>query len=368
MLRAAAYPAFIAILASGCSGPPTGTPALPLQASTAVTRAASGPTFTVYTAGQTPGFPITAAAEDLASGSGGTMWFTDPATPAIGRISAAGTFTEFRTGLPSSARPYVIVTAPDGSAWFSDYSGVRIGQVSVRGNITEYGGSQPSGDSAAGVAIAADGTPWFVTFGAVPMLGHVTARGTLQTVSLPKDLSPDGTLAADANGNLWFVIVDKKSNAVMVERTPAGSLVKMPMHMYAQLLPCCPHRAPKRLTIGADGNPWFSAMDYGHKSGRAQYFGTVAGGKIQLFALSQKGLHHAAYASGIAAGGGGLFLTGGDPFNPDGGLYTIDQQRNQTAYDLAYNPVAVALDRKGHPWLTAAWSGKPSQIVEVSLP
>lgn len=364
--RALAAAAFAAIAVAGCSGPPAGSPALPAREAPAMTLATHAPTFTVYTAGQTPGFPTNAAAEDLTSGPGGTMWFTDAGTPAIGRITANGTFTEFRSGLPSTARPYVIAAAPDGSLWFSDYSGVTVGHVTVRGKIVEYGGPQPSGDSAAGIVVAADGTPWFVTFGPVPMLGHVTAARKLETFALPKDLSPDGTLAIDAAGNLWLVAVNNKSNGVMVERTPSGALVRIPMHMYHQSLPCCPHRAPKRLVIGPDGNPWFTAMDYGHKSGGAQFFGTVVGGKVQLFRLSQKGLHHAAYASGIATGPNGFFLTGGDPFNPDGALYAIGLQGSQTAYDIPYNPIAVALDRKGRAWLTAAWSGQPSQIVEVT--
>lgn len=367
--RSVAVALFAVLAGTGCGGPQTDATALPASNDAALLRAGQPPAFTVYTAGQTPGFPITAAAEDITGGNGGTMWFTDPATPAIGRISATGTFSEFRTGLASGARPYVIVTAPDGSHWFSDYNGVTIGHITTGGKITEYGSpQQPSGDSAAGVAIAPDGTPWLITFGPEPMLVHVTAQKRVETIALPKDLSTDGTLAADANGNLWFVVLNKKTNALMVERTPGGSLIKMPMHMYQQFLPCCPHQAPKRLAIGADGNPWFSAMNYGRGTRGYQYFGTVAGGKVQLIRVSSKGLHHGAYASGIAVGPNGLALTGGDPLNPDGALWTVDAQRNQTVYDLAYDPIAVAFDRKGHPWLTAAWSGKPSQIVEVTLP
>ena len=259
--------ALIATLAQGCSGP-AGS-ALGAQSpatSMRLSSTAGAPSFTVYTAGQTPGFPAGAAAEDLVAGSGGAMWFTDPGTPAIGRISAQGTFTEFSHGFAYGARPYTLVAAPNGDFWFSDYSGVTIGRVTPSGKIVEYRGpQQPSGDSAAGIVIGADGKPWFITFGPVPLLGHLTSRGQIELVKLPIDLSPDGTLAADANGNLWFVVVDKHSKADLMERTAQGTLVKLPMHMVHQSLPCCPHRAPKRLAIGSDGNPWFSTMDYGHK-------------------------------------------------------------------------------------------------------
>jgi streptogramin lyase len=62
-------------------------------------------TFKIFTAGQTPGFPVGASARDIAPGPGGTMWFTDEGTPAIGRISSDGTFTEFTQGLPAGQCP-----------------------------------------------------------------------------------------------------------------------------------------------------------------------------------------------------------------------------------------------------------------------
>ncbi|HEY1654920.1 MAG TPA: hypothetical protein VGF86_07400 [Candidatus Tumulicola sp.] len=359
--------ALLASVAAGCAGPNGSAPFGPPPGSQLSNAAA--PSFTVYTAGQTPGFPPGAAPEDIVPGKGGTMWFTDPGTAAIGRISANGTFTEFRQGLASGAQPYTLVAAPNGDLWFSDYRGVAIGRITPAGKIVEYESTQqPSGDSAAGIVIGSDGKPWFITFGPVPLLGHLTSQGKISLVRLPIDLSPDGTLASDASGNLWFIVTDKHQKADLMERTAQGVLVKRPMHMFHQELPCCPHRAPKRLVIGADGNPWFTTMDYGHRVSAATYLGTVAAGKVVLTKISHRGLSNVAYPSGIVASSAGMWLVGSDPLDPNGALWRTDAQGNQTPYDVPYNPIAVTVDRNGNPWFTAAWSGRPSQIVEAIVP
>ena len=136
---------------AGCSNPtPT---SLPMQTSAArpniITTALR---FKVYTAGQTPGFPGSASAVDIAPGPNGTMWFTDDGTPAIGRIAADGTFTEFRAGLPSGAAPYAIAAGPDGNMWFSDFRGVALGSVTPSGTITEFSLSQYTDTKAMSIA------------------------------------------------------------------------------------------------------------------------------------------------------------------------------------------------------------------------
>jgi streptogramin lyase len=365
--RLAGLAASLAMLA-GCGGSNgTAVPNVADAAKPAVSRAAS-PSFVAYTAGKTPGFPSTGSAQDIVAGPNGSMWFTDAGTHAIGRLSAKGVVTEFQQGLPTTAEPYVIVPAPDGGMWFSDYSGVTVGHISHGGTIVEYSGPQESSDHAAGIALAPDGTPWFITFGAPPMLGHVTSQGQVETIALPPKLSPDGTLAADAAGNLWFIAIDPQDNGVIVERTPAGKLIKRQLHMYHQFLPCCPHRAPKRLIIGSDGNPWFSALDYGRGSKGTEFFGTVAGGQVNLYKLTSRGISHAAFASGIASNANQIWLSGSDPYKPDGTLWQTVPGQSQTTYDLPYSPIELTFDGKGHPWFTAGFTGVPSEIVEVVPP
>lgn len=354
-------------LLAGCGGSQgAAVPSLSGTSPQAIPRAGSG-SFVAFTAGKTPGFPSNGSAQDIVPGSNGSMWFTDAGTHAVGRLSN-GTVTEFNQGLPPTAEPYVIIRAADGGMWFSDYAGVTVGHISRRGKIVEYSGPQESSDHAAGIALAPDGTPWFITFGLPPMLGHVTSQGQVETVPLPAKLSPDGTLAADAAGNLWFIAIDPKDNGVIVERTAAGKLIKRPLHMYHQFLPCCPHRAPKRLIIGSDGNPWFSALDYGRGTKGAEFFGTVAAGNVQLYKLTQRGISHAAFASGIAADSHELWLSGSDPYKADGTLWQTIPGQSQVTYDLPYSPIGLTFDGSGHPWFTAGFTGVPSQIVEVISP
>ncbi len=362
--------ALIALVwAPGCAGP-TGlsTPTATRISAGSFSTSRKTPSFKVFTAGVTPGFPATASAQDIVAGPTGDLWFTDPATPAIGRISQDGKVTEFTAGLPNGARPYAIVPGPDGNVWFSDYRGVAIGRVTPKGNIVEFSNPKFTDENATGVAFGADGTPWLIAPGPQPLLAHVTPQGTLAITRLPSDLTPDGTLASDASGNLWFVVTDKRTKAILVERPPQGGLLKTPMHMIRQLLPCCPHLAPKRLTIGPDGHPWFTTLGYGHKTSPALFIGTMGANGIELFKVTHLGLSHTAYPSGMAAGASGLWFTGGDPFNPDGALWQTDTHGQQVAYDIPYDPIGLAVDAKGDPWFTAQFTGLPSQIVRVRAP
>lgn len=65
------------------------------------------------------------------------MWFTDGDADAIGRITSAGTVTEFSSGLTSDANPKGIVAGPDGNLWFTEKSRPgRIGRITPSGAIT----------------------------------------------------------------------------------------------------------------------------------------------------------------------------------------------------------------------------------------
>jgi virginiamycin B lyase len=318
----------------------------------------------VYTAGQTPGFPTSASAVDVAPGPNGTMWFTDDGTPAIGRIAADGTFTEFTAGLPSSASPYAIAAGPDGNMWFSDFRGVALGRVTPSGKITEFSLSHQTGAVAMSIAFVR-GQPWIVGVGKPSQLAHLTPSGTLVAQTLPSQFTPSGSLAGDSHGNLFFNGTNTQMQAQLIERPRnGGQLIRFPMHMHFADVGCCPNRAPRQMVIGPDGNPWFTTIYWGRKLG-VNYLGTLRGGTVSLAPISEKGLSEVAYPSGIAAGVNSLWLTGSHPVLPVGALWHFDLQGNQKVYALPYRPFGLAVDGKGHPWFSSLERGQPSQIVEV---
>lgn len=359
--------ALVALLGVAACAAPAGTSAISAaQQSDPSTVASHGLKFKVFTAGQTQGFPASAGAVDLALGPDGSMWFTDDGTPAIGRIATDGTITEFSSGLPYGASPYSIVAGPDGNMWFSDFRGVAIGEVTPQGTITEFDAPQYANSNAMGITFGPGGAPYFIGFGSQPLLAHLTRHGIIVAKLLPTSITPFGALSADAGKNLWFVVTGAKVQGVLYEqRANARGLLRRRMKMRRIEMPCCPNQAPKSIAVGADGNPWFTTLDFGHGISPASYLGTLKTGKVKLIRIRTKGLSEVAYPSGIAVARNGLWITGGDPFADNGALWHISTDGKQTPYDLPYDPLGLAVDAAGNPWFTTAFSGAASRIVEV---
>jgi streptogramin lyase len=363
---------FIATLAA-CAGNPT-TSSLPSNTAagnTAVTpsevKSAPSLKFQVLTAGQTPGFPSGADAFDIAAGPNQTMWFTDDATPAIGRIASDGTITEFTTGLPAGATPTAIASGPDGNMWFADYRGAVIGKVTPNGKIMEYSPKKSFDTHAKGITFGIDGRPWIVAFGIDPVLAQLNANGSVTVQPLAKYFTPDGSLASDASGNIWFTGLDKHLNGQLLERVAAtGKIQRKPMHMTMQFLPCCPNSAAKPMAIGPNGVPWFTTMQYLREDKKSLQLGTLANGKVKLVRLTHAGTNTGGgYASAIAFDGTNLWVAGNNPFQLTGSLWKYAAKGKQSVFAVPYSPLSLATDAAGHPWFTSHFGGQPSQIVEV---
>jgi hypothetical protein len=70
------------------------------------------------------------------------MWFTQPGLFKIGRITPAGTITEYQL-YKSGGHPHGIAAGPDGNMWFTEPQGNRIGRITMDGAITEYDLTSP---------------------------------------------------------------------------------------------------------------------------------------------------------------------------------------------------------------------------------
>lgn len=77
--------------------------------------------------------PAASDPNEIMSGPDGALWFVDPETSKIGRITTAGAVSEF--ALPEKSRPEWLTTGPDGDIWFSESSG-NIGTMTPAGVAT----------------------------------------------------------------------------------------------------------------------------------------------------------------------------------------------------------------------------------------
>jgi len=85
------------------------------------------------------------------------LWFTEPGTDRIGRITVDGTVTEFV--LPAGSRPEGIAAGPDGALWFAEYGANRTGRITKGGSISHF--RIPTPDSGAGLIAAGPNSMWF---------------------------------------------------------------------------------------------------------------------------------------------------------------------------------------------------------------
>ncbi len=141
--------------------------------------------------------------DDIAVGHEGNLWFTEPASQAIGVMNIKG---EFLHKFAVATFPSSIAAGPDGDMWFTDESTPDvIGRITPAGEVSEFPSVGPSADIVEGP----DGNMWFTT------AGHSSGEAGLGCIT-PSGLTalhPDPTAAglpwgiAVANnegGSIWF--------------------------------------------------------------------------------------------------------------------------------------------------------------------
>jgi len=95
----------------------------------------------------------------LVAGPDGALWFTEDNGNHIGRITTAGSITEFAVPTPS-AGPNALAAGPDGALWFEETNARKFGRITTSGAFTEY--TLPNGfGGAAGIVTGPDGALWF---------------------------------------------------------------------------------------------------------------------------------------------------------------------------------------------------------------
>ncbi len=226
-------------------------------------------------------------------GPDGNIWFVETFAKKIGRITPEGVITEFK--LPPSARGGSgqlgqLLVGPDGNLWFGVQGGpTSAGDTSAIGRITPAGvityfplstlniqGTQPNG-----ITFGPDGNLWFTATitqlsGTLPdvaetvteVIGRMTPQGAVSEFALVTLSSPDevpGGITVGPDGNLWFTVFDQQPGGtkaaigrISPTSAPGQTIRLFPLPASGEM--------PGDIVSGPDGNIWFIEAEFSASS------------------------------------------------------------------------------------------------------
>ena len=232
----------------------------------------------------------------IAAGPDGNLWFTTQegmlGAPAQAvRITTDGVVTgAFTVSSASTDPPPHRRGAPDGNMWAALFFGDQLARVTVQGVVTTF----PAGRAgASGVAGGVDGNIWF-TERLANKIGRITPAGAVTEFALPTAASGPEQIVSGPDGNLWFTeslrpVLGRISQTGLITREfavtgfplgvasgPGGNIwvTEREIHRRAHAgaateFTVTPNSRPEHITLGTDGNIWFTELRVGQ--GRADH-------------------------------------------------------------------------------------------------
>jgi len=275
-----------------------------------ITTAGSFTEFAIPTANSSP--------QGITSGPDGALWFTEMRANQIGRITVAGVITEFALTTANSG-PLGIAAGPDGALWFTQFNGNQIGRITTSGAVTEYGNS--FGTEPAGITAGPDGAMWFTEY---IQIGRISTSGAISSWSVPSTSGSAQSITTGPDGALWFA----GGGSYHVGRiTTSGSVSG-----YATF-----GLDPLAIATGPDGALWFTDS-YSNSIGRV----TTAGAVSDYLAPPANFLNLG--TTGIAGG-------------PNGTLWYTESGAGMVGEGVFPGASLVASPSNGYPSASLAFSG-----------
>jgi hypothetical protein len=143
----------------------------------------------------------------IVAGPDGNLWFTEASwsRPAIGRITPAGSITEYRLDVPADVYPSEMVVGPDHNLWFTAPQGKfpqpNIGRITPAGVVSFL--ALPTRGAASDLASGPDGNIWFTDPNG-NTIGRLSPSGATRLFSLPRRNAQPSEITVGRDGRLWF--------------------------------------------------------------------------------------------------------------------------------------------------------------------
>lgn len=199
---------------------------------------------------------------DIALGSDGNLWVTTGTSGSLYRITTVGILTGFNVGFQGT--PWAITSGSDGHLWVTEASSIGlnyIARVNTGGILTGEFVIPTPGCYAGRITAGPDGNLWF-TENEADKIGRITTTGAITEFVLPTGAHPFG-IVSGPDGNLWFA----EEGANKIGRiTTAGDVAEFPIPT--------PSSGPRGVALGPDGNLWFTESS-GNKIGRITPAGVI---------------------------------------------------------------------------------------------
>lgn len=224
-----------------------------------------------------------AAITGFTNGADGDIYFGQQ--PAImGRITTAGTVAALPLG---TAGVISLATGSDGAVWFTENRSVGfnsdIGRIDPAGNVTQI--PLPSSLIVVpdGIAAGTDGA-LYVTDAMGPHIVRVTVAGAVSAIPVPATVNPSD-IVSGPDGAMWFLAPVTNE----IGRVAIGSHA-------VTLFSTAPLQNPEKLTAGPDGALWFT-YGQGGSIGRM-----TTAGVLSTFTVPPAANASSVSISGMAAG------------------------------------------------------------------
>ncbi|MEA2719558.1 MAG: virginiamycin lyase [Candidatus Eremiobacteraeota bacterium] len=188
---------------------------------------------------------------NMTQGADGNFYVSETSPERIIKVTTGGTASVFNSSLSSGANVGSILYNSDGNFWLTERGTGKIGKLTTSGTLTEY--DAVSGGGYNPLDIFSDGSNlWYTAQNTTPANGQKlvemsTSGSILKTISITTSPAGIGALSPQGGTYAWTINanisrVNRSSNAVndytLTDSNPGTVL--------------------EGLTIGSDGNLWFT--------------------------------------------------------------------------------------------------------------